>query len=93
MGGVRKFRIQILLADHLLQGRPPLGLVLFPETVLGIGLEVQEVGTDRTIAVLETRQDDTVFHLGHLGAGADQQAVGRAGRPRRIPGTAGTLAD
>src|SRR6185369_17579923 len=35
---------------------------------------------------------DAIFHLRHLGAGIDHQAVGRCGRPGRIPGPAGTFA-
>src|SRR5690606_40862081 len=63
-------------------------LVLFAEAVLGIGFQMQEVGADRPVAVLETGENDSVLHLRHLGAGADQQAVGRARRPRRVPDAA-----
>ena len=44
VGQVRRFRIEIFLADHLLQFGEPLGLVLFAEAVLRVGLQVQEVG-------------------------------------------------
>ena len=53
---------------------------------------MQEVGADRAITVLETRQHDAIFHLRHLGAGVDHEPIGGRGRPGRIPGAAGTFA-
>ena len=53
---------------------------------------MQEVGADRAVTVLETRQHDAVFHLRHLGAGFDHEPVGGRRRPGRIPGAAGTFA-
>ncbi len=93
MGQVRGFRIEIFLADHFLQLGEPLGLVFLAQTILRIGLQVQEIGADRAVTVLEPRQHDAIFHLGHLGAGVDHQPVGRGGRPGRVPGAAGTFAD
>ena len=93
VGQVRSFRIQVLLADHFLQLGEPLGFVLFAQAVLGVGLQVQEVGANRAVAVLEAGQHDTVFHLGHFGAGIDHQPIGRARRPGRIPDAARTFAD
>jgi hypothetical protein len=93
VGPVRHFRIQVFLANHFLQLREPLGFVLFAQAVLRIGLEVQEVRTDRAVTVLEARQHDAVFHLGHLRAGIDQKPVRRPGRPRRVPDATRALAD
>ncbi len=92
MRAVRGLDVEIFLADHFLQLRPPFRFVLFAQSILRIGLEVQEVGPDRTIAVLKTGQHDAVFHLRHFRTGLDQQAIGRARRPRRVPDTPRALA-
>ena len=52
----------------------PLRLVLLAIAVLRVRLQMQEVGADGTVAVLEAGQDDAVFHLRHLGADLDRQA-------------------
>ena len=70
----------------------PLRLVLLAVAVLRVRLEMQEIGADRTVAVLEARQDDAVLHLRHLGADLDRQRVGRRAAPRRIPGPPHSLA-
>src|SRR4051812_1535903 len=57
----------------------PLGFVLLAQAVLRIGLQVKEVGADRAITVLEAREHDAIFHLRHLGAGIDHEAVGGRG--------------
>ncbi len=75
-----------VVADQLLGVIVPLRLVFLAEAVLGVGLEMQEVGADRAVSVLEPRQDDPVLHLGHLRAGEDRQRIGRCAAPRRVPG-------
>src|SRR5262249_38736175 len=91
VGPVRKLWIQVLFADQFLQVREPFRFILLAETVLRVGLEVKKVGADRTVTVLETRQDDAIFHLRHLRTGLDQKAVSRPGRPRRVPDTSGAF--
>ena len=76
MGQVRGFRIEIFLADHFLQLGEPFGFVLFAHAILGIGLQVQEIGADRAITVLEACQHDAIFHLRHFGTGVDHQPIG-----------------
>ena len=49
---------------------------------------MQEVCTHRAVTVLETSQDNPVFHLRHLRAGVDHQAVSGPGRPWCVPDTA-----
>ena len=57
-----------IVADQRLGVVVPLRLVLLAVGVLRVGLQVQEVGADRTVAVLEPGEDDPVLHLRHLGA-------------------------
>ena len=64
-----------VIADHTLDLVIPRGFVLLAVGVFGVGLEVQEVSTDRTVAVLEARQDDAVLHLRHLRADLDRQRI------------------
>ena len=90
---VRALGIEILLADHLLQVGEPLRFVLLAKGVLRVGLEVEEVGADRAIAVLEAGENDAVLHLRHLGAGFDHQPVGRRGRPGCVPCAPRAFAD
>ena len=54
---------------------------------------MQEVRTDRAIAILKSGKNDAVFHLRHLCAGTDEQTVRRTGRPRRIPHAPGAFTD
>ena len=61
-----------VIPHYLLRVFVPGGFVLVAVRVLGVGFEVQEIGTDRAIAVLESGEDDAVFHLRHLGAGEDR---------------------
>ena len=82
-----RHRMHVDVVAHQLLGLVvPLGLVLFPVGVLGVGLEVEEIGADRTVAVLEAGEDDAVLHLGHLGADEDRQRVGRRAAPGGVPG-------
>ena len=82
-----------VVADQRLGVVVPLRLVLLAVGVLRVGLQVQEVGADRTVAVLEAREDDPVLHLRHLGADQDRQRVGGRAAPWRIPGASHALAD
>ena len=82
-----------VVAHQLLGVVVPLRLVLLAVAVLRVRLQMQEVGADRTVAVLEAGQDDAVFHLRHLGADLDRQRVRRRAAPRRIPGAPHALAD
>ena len=82
-----------IVADVSLSVGEPSGLVIFAIGILRVRLEMQEVGADRAVAVLESRQHDAVFHLHHLGAGQDRQRVGRGAAPRRIPGASHAFAD
>ena len=63
----------------------PLRLVLLAVAVLRVRLEMEEVGADGTVAVLESGQHDAIFHLRHLGADLDRQRVRGRAAPRRIP--------
>ena len=90
----RRHRLPVdVVADHPLDLVVPLRLVLFVVGVLGVGLEMQEVGADRAVAVLEAGQHDAVLHLRHLGADGKRQAVGRGAAPRGIPRAPHALAD
>ena len=77
MCSVRNLRVQVFFAYHFLKCREPLGLVLFTVGILGIGLEMQEVGADRTVTIFESGQHDTVFHLCHFRACFDHQTIRR----------------
>ena len=70
----------------------PFGFVFFSIRVFGVRLEMQEVGADRTIAVLETGEDDPVLHLCHFGADFNRQRIRRRAAPWRIPGPTHALA-
>ena len=85
MGDVGCLRVEVFLANHFLQFREPLGLVLFAKTVLSVGLQVQEVRADRPVTILKARENNPVLHLRHLRTGVDQEAVSRSRRPRCIP--------
>ena len=76
-----------VIPHHFLRVFVPGGFVLFAVCVLGVRLEVQEIRTDRAIAVLESGEDDPIFHLRHLGAGEERQRIGRRATPGGIPGT------
>ena len=65
----------------------PFGFVLLAIGVLGVRLEMEEIGAHRTVAVLEPGEDDPVLHLGHLGADEDRQRIGRRAAPGGIPGS------
>ena len=82
-----------VIPDPLLDRFIPGGFVILPICVLSVGLEMQEVGTDRTVAVLESGEDDPVLHLRHLGAHKDRQRVGRGAAPRGVPGPPHTFSD
>ncbi len=75
-----------VIPDQFFSVFVPCGLVVIPIGILGIGLEMQEVGADRAIAVLEPGEDDAVFHLRHLSTGEDGQCIGGGAAPWRIPG-------
>ena len=74
---------QRLVLDH----------VVFTVGVGGLGLEQQEPGADRSIAVLEAGRDEAVFHHRHFGPGLGGHRIRRAGVPHRVPGAARALAD
>jgi len=80
-------------ADQRLDRIEPRFFVLLAVGVGGVGLEQQEPGADRAVAVLEARQHNLVLHLHHLRAGLDQQSVGRGAAPGRVPGPARAFAD
>src|SRR5512139_534712 len=65
----------------------------FAVGVDGLGLEQQEPGADRAVAVLEAGGNEAVFHHGQLGAGLGSHRVGAARVPYRVPGTAGAFTD
>ena len=65
-----------ILTNHGLGVVIPGGLVFVSIGILGVGLQMQEVSANRSIAIFETTQYDTVFHLCHLGAGLNRQRVG-----------------
>ena len=61
-----------IIAYHRLGMLVPVRFVLITIGILGVGFQMQEVGANRTISVLESAQHDTVFHLGHLCANHDR---------------------
>ena len=69
-------------------GTRVLDAVVLAEGVGGLGLEEQEPGADRAVAVLEAGGHEAVLHQGHLGAGLDAEGVAGAGVPDRVPGAA-----
>ena len=69
------------------------GLVVLAEGVHGLGLEQQEPGADRAVAVLEAGRHEAVLHHGQFGAALGRHRVGGAGVPDRVPGAARALAD
>ena len=90
----RRHRLAVdVVAHHGLGVFVPGGLVLLAVDIFGVRLEMQEVSPDRAIAVLESGQDDAVFHLRHLGADFDGQGIGRGAAPGRIPGPSHAFAD
>src|SRR3546814_10848832 len=82
-----------VISDQRLDRVVPGGLVILPVGVLGVGLEMQEIGADRTIAVLESGENDPVLHLSHLGARQDRQRIGRGAAPRGVPGPSNAFSD
>ena len=89
----RRHRVAVNVIAHQCLGIfVPGGLVLFAIDIFGVRLEMQEVGADRTIAVLETGEDDPVLHLRHFGADFNRQRIRRRAAPWRIPGPTHALA-
>ena len=88
-GGNGGLPVGRVVVQHLLV----LGHVVFAVGVGGLGLEQQEPGADRAVAVLEAGRHEAVFHHGHLGAGLGGHRVGRTGVPHRVPGAARAFAD
>src|SRR4029079_8556904 len=82
-----------VIADELLERVAPERLIILPVGVLRVSLEVQEVGTDGTIAVLETGEDDPVLHLCHRGADQNGQSIGGGAAPGGIPGAPHAFTD
>ena len=81
-----RYRMPVnVVPDQFLGVVVPGGLVFIAVGVFGVGLQMQEVGTDRTVTVLEAGQNDAVLHLRHLGADQNRQRVRRGAAPRRIP--------
>ena len=74
-----------IVADKRLGIFVPSGLVFLSMHVFGVGLEMQEVCANGTIAVLESGKDDPVLHLCHLGADLNWQCVGGGAAPWSIP--------
>ena len=60
---------------------------IFAQTVEGLGLEQQEPGTDRTVAVLKTGRGETVFHHGKFSTGSNSHCVSGTCIPYWIPCT------
>ena len=88
-----RYRVTVDVVAHQSFGVfvPPL-LVLLAIAVLRVRLQMEEVGADGTVAVLEAGQDDAVFHLRHLGADLDRKRVRGCAAPGRIPGPPHSLA-
>ncbi len=84
----RRLAIRRVVVEHLLV----LDHVVFAVGVDGLGLEEQEPGTHRAVAVLEARRHEAVFHHRQLGAGLGGHGVGGAGVPHRVPGAARAFA-
>src|SRR6202035_6031654 len=74
-----------IVADCFPQQGEPSGLVILAIRILRVGLEMQEVGADRTVAILEPGEDDPVLHLHHLGAGKDRQSISGSAAPWGVP--------
>jgi hypothetical protein len=85
-GAVRSVLLQLFLGGFA-------GCKVLAQAVEGLGLEEQEPGADRAVAVLEPGRGETVFHHGELGADLGPEIVGGAGVPHRVPGPALALAD
>ena len=80
-----------VIPDQFLGVFVPRRLVVIPVGVFGISLEVQKVCPDRTIAILESSENDSILHLRHLGPDENGQCVGRSAAPRGIPGSSHTF--
>ena len=89
-----RHRVPIDVVPHQSPGVfGPLRFVFFPVGVLGVRLQVQEVGAHRAVTVLEPGQHDPVLHLRHLGADEDRQRIRRGAAPWRIPRPPHAFAD
>ncbi len=60
----------------LVEQGPVFLLIVLTHGVLGLGLEEQEPGADRSVAILETRRHEAIFHHRELGTALGRHRVG-----------------
>ena len=89
-----RHRMQLgVLADARLDLVKACGLIEFTRGIRDLRLQQQEPRPNRTVPVLEARQDDLVLHLRHHCARRYQQAISGSCAPRSVPGPPHALAD
>ena len=90
----RRHRLPVYVVTNQFLGvLVPGGLVFLAIAIFGVGLQMQEVGTDRTVTVLESGENDAVLHLRHLGTHENRQRISGRAAPWCIPGTSHALAN